>query len=78
MSCVVERQHTDEAVEAKFKPTNTTIRGGEPDGAQGWGVERAHEVEGEDADRAGVGEDGDSAALIGGDGAVEGVGGAVE
>lgn len=78
MPRIVDGMHTYEAVCAEVEACDAAIGGGDPDGAQFGGVERAHEVQCENADRAGVGEDGDGCASVSFDGLVQFARGAVE
>lgn len=59
MTRVVDGRDADEAVCVEVEAGDAAVGGSNPDGAQGRSVERAHQVEGENADGSGVGEDGD-------------------
>src|SRR5690349_7202059 len=57
VSRVVDRQHAHETIITQLEPRDRAVRVADPDGPQLGGVERAHQVQREDADRAGVTED---------------------
>src|SRR5689334_2909605 len=64
MPCIVDCENADEPVWAKLEASNTTIGCGNPDGTQLWRVERAYQVQRQNADRACVREEGDAPARV--------------
>lgn len=77
MSRVVDGLNADEAIIAKFYASNAAIGCAYPDGAKGGSIERAHQVQRQDADGSGVREDGDLTASVLMDDAVKEPGAAV-
>src|ERR1051326_1305275 len=64
MSRVVNTQHTHEAIIAQLKPRNRAVSIADPNGPQLRRIERAHQVQRENADRPRVTEDGDLSSLM--------------
>lgn len=78
MSRVIDCEDAHKSICAQVEACNAAVGSSDPDGAQVLCVERAHQMQSEDADRAGMCKDRERAANVLCDGAVEFVRGAVE
>ena len=64
MAGVVDIKHPHESIVTQLESRDAAVGTRDPDGLELGGVERAHEVKGQDADGAGVAEHGDLAAAM--------------
>ena len=78
MTGIVDIEHPHETIFTQFKSRDAAVPTRDPDGLELGGVEGAHEMKGQDADRSGVAENHDASAAIRGNDLVEFVSRAIE
>ena len=64
MTGVVDSQHAHKAVVTQIETRDAAVCGGDPDGLQVGGVERAHQVKYQNADGSGMRKENNAPALV--------------